>query len=155
LDQASQAKEIMLFILAFLLLMLGLAMVVLGPIPVAKTWTVPARVSRVAGTIFLALFPVLFLVAYLLKWLGWEESVNTALINWSLFALCLLSGGGWILLAGRPPKPQRQRGRATQDPQAAPDLPVAPIVDSNTSFPSPPSPAKRSAPREQNPFDFS
>src|SRR5438552_18127804 len=89
--------------------MLGFAMVVLGPVPVTKTWTIPSRVSRIAGSIFLGFMPVVFVVRFLVQTVGWEESLNTVLINWLLFVICLLAGGGWIMVTGRPSKPLRVR----------------------------------------------
>jgi len=148
----------MLFLLGFLLLMLGFAMIVLGRVPVTKTWTIPARVSRSAGGIFVGFLPVVFLVRFLVQALGWEEHVNPVVIHWMLFVLCLLAGGGWILVAGRPATSPRPRPAGDQPAPFAGD-PISPASSAAAREPtfsplSSPS-SERPRPQERNPFDFS
>jgi hypothetical protein len=150
----------MLFILGFILLLIGFAMVVVGPIPFSKNWTLSGGLSRTAGLFFLSFFPLFFGVKYAIQDLGWEEGWEREAINWGTFAFCALSGCFLIFYVGRPAKARRARRPASvsaENPLAAMEEPPAkPSAAEKPRGRAPSPPAKKRAPQpEQNPFDFS
>ncbi len=153
----------MLFLLGFLLFMLGFAMVVLGQVRLTETWVLSRKVSRVTGSIFLSFFPLVFAVRFGLYVLEWEEILSPTLINWLMFVLVLMAGGGYVWWASRVPKPPGPRlapGASEKnlfsEPAKEPASASPPAAPENLQWlPPPVKPLPRSGRREQNPFDFS
>ncbi|MBX9680888.1 MAG: hypothetical protein K2X38_19185 [Gemmataceae bacterium] len=163
----------MLFALGFLTLMLGLAMVVLGEMPISKTRRVPAKASRIAGGILALYFPLVLGIRYVWVTLDLDRFVAGNIVFAILWVL-LAMAAGWIALRGAFPKKMRRAVPKMVEPAPfASELPasddtVVPemmtIEEPAFSFEAPaakptkaPAPAKKAPkkPAGGSPFDIS
>jgi hypothetical protein len=159
----------MFFIPGFLLGAAGFAMLVVGQFALGKR-VVKSRPARWAGAIWVSYLPLVFAARYLMAQLELDEYLHPAVIYGILLAICLPTGSIIVLRSayggiGRRPRPQ------AASVSKNPFEPLSPAASAEQSFPSAPDdffspppaplpsrsrkPARRPAPPEKNPFDFS
>lgn len=117
----------MLFALGFLSLMVGSALVVLGPVPLSKTRTIPAKSSRIAGAVLIAYFPLVLGVRWVWQTLDWERHVAGIIVYSILLGMLAVAAAGFVLRGAFPKKARRRLGAASvgvagqHDPFAEPE----------------------------------
>jgi hypothetical protein len=124
----------MLFALGFLSMMLGLAMLVLGEMPISKSRRVPAKASRIAGAVLVAYFPLVLAIRYLWVTLGLEKHVPGNIV-FAVLWVVLAMAAAWIALRAAFPKKERAAlPKLTGAPPSDPFDMVAPMVDSGETM---------------------
>src|SRR2546426_9679436 len=100
---------IALFVFSLALLMTGCALLVLGYCKLPGGRMVSLRGSRIAGCVFLAFFPVVFIVHVILSWLQWDLTLSTTPINWLLAVAASIAGTTILFRDGKAPQPHSHR----------------------------------------------
>lgn len=136
----------MWFVLGVVLMMVGVALCLLGPIKLPGGRVLRTRYAQVCGAILLTYFPLMFMLQ---PYIGEWDDVFKHLVNAGLVSLNLLLVLFIILKTTQPPKPVRKHA-ATLPPNsplfADPPQESMPPVERQSS---------RAAPsKDKNMFDF-
>jgi hypothetical protein len=155
---------LLLLVVRFALpLFAGFALLVVGAVKLPGGRQVRALPGRLAGFVFLAFLPLFFGARALRDALELRDTVEPYqdVIDWALYALCMICGCGIIWWASRPPREERRRATPTVKRAALSAFPDANANPFSDAVPPPAAEApraargKKSAPRPpQNPFDF-
>src|SRR5579872_5608033 len=97
----------MFFLIGFILSFAGFAMLVLGQFTLPGKRVVSSRASRIAGGIWLTVFPLLFLGRYLMAELDLEDTVEPMAVDSAVVGVCVVAGVWIVLRAGARSRPKR------------------------------------------------
>jgi hypothetical protein len=146
---------IMLFLMGFAMLTAGVALLIGGDIQFKSGRRLAKPVSRKVGILFVSFFPLVFVTNAALRLLDPEEAVPTAILNWPIALFCLGLGLVWLRRGLQESLPRVVQ--VTPVPPQAPIKPPPPAHDVAPlpEFDGPATKPRPSAPRRNDPFDFS